>query len=232
MNNKEISPINRLEYIIEEQGLSYNKLGTEIGLNRAQALYDIKNGKTKEISQEIAEKIIQRFPEYSITWLRVGIGSPYNSKYNRVFEPKFTECIQTDQEVILYDVAAAANLSTLFCNRDQNILGKISIPDMPRCDGAVYVTGDSMYPLLKSGDIVIYKEINEYYNIIFGEMYLISFDLEGDEYLTVKYINKGSDSEHVKLISYNEHFSPMEIPINAIRALAIVKMSIRKNTML
>lgn len=225
-------PIERLEFISNEEEITLNKLSKEVGLPRPQVFYEIRSGKIKDISGDLAEKIIKRYPKYNLKWVLTGEGIPYNSKYNRVFEPKFTECIQTDQEVILYDVAAAANLSTLFCNRDQNILGKISIPDMPKCDGAVYVTGDSMYPLLKSGDIVIYKEINEYYNIIFGEMYLISFDLEGDEYLTVKYINKGSDSEHVKLISYNEHFSPMEIPINAIRALAIVKMSIRKNTML
>lgn len=229
--SKEYTPIERIEFILNKEDLTYNKLATLID-RRTQTLYNIRDGKTKDISPDLANKISEVFPIYSNEWLRIGVGSPYASSYNKVFHPKFTECIQTDQEVILYDVAAAANLSTLFCNRDQNILGKISIPDMPKCDGAVYVTGDSMYPLLKSGDIVIYKEINEYYNIIFGEMYLISFDLEGDEYLTVKYINKGSDSEHVKLISYNEHFSPMEIPINAIRALAIVKMSIRKNTML
>lgn len=217
----------RLLLFIDYLGISQRTFEGECGLGNG-TISNIKKG----LGSVNLEKIINAYPELNIEWLISGKGRMLKDIIQKIGNNKCSERIEPEQEVILYDVAAAANLSTLFCNRDQNILGKISIPDMPRCDGAVYVTGDSMYPLLKSGDIVIYKEINEYYNIIFGEMYLISFDLEGDEYLTVKYINKGSDSEHVKLISYNEHFSPMEIPINAIRALAIVKMSIRKNTML
>lgn len=97
-------------------------------------------------------------------------------------EPKTKEKKLTEQEVLLYDVSAAANLKTLFDNKRQNILGKISIPDMPRCDGAVYVTGDSMYPLLKSGDIIVYKELHDFQEVIYGEMYLVSFDLDGDDF--------------------------------------------------
>ena len=44
------------------------------------------------------------------------------------------------------------------------MLDYISIPRLPKCDGAVYVTGDSMYPLLKSGDIVLYKEVSDIKN--------------------------------------------------------------------
>ena len=102
---------------------------------------------------------------------------------------------------------------------------------MPKCDGAVYVTGDSMYPLLKSGDIVVYKELYDFNNVIFGEMYLVSFDLEGDEYLAVKYVNRSDKEGYIKLVSYNSHHDPKDIPLNCIRAMALVKLSIRKNTM-
>ena len=44
-----------------------------------------------------------------------------------------------------------------------------------------------MYPLLKSGDIIAYKEVPvEIQHIFYGEMYLVSIDVEGEEYLTVK----------------------------------------------
>ena len=75
--------------------------------------------------------------------------------------PKVPEKKITQQSIPLYDVSVAANLKTVFDNKDQNILGEISMPDIPHCDGAVYVRGDSMYPLLKSGDIVGYKEIHD-----------------------------------------------------------------------
>ncbi|WP_455674305.1 S24 family peptidase [Phocaeicola sp.] len=156
-----------------------------------------------------------------------------NNEYIQVLNhPKATEKKLSDQEVNLYDISAAANLKTLLLNKDQNILGKISIPDMPKCDGAVFVTGDSMYPLLKSGDIVVYKEVKDFEGVIFGEMYLVSFELFGDDYLAVKYVNRSEKEGFVKLVSYNTHHDPKDIPISAIRAMALVKLSIRKNTMI
>jgi phage repressor protein C with HTH and peptisase S24 domain len=89
-----------------------------------------------------------------------------------------------------------------------------------------------MYPLLKSGDIVIYKQIQDFYNILWGEMYLIAFDYDGQEYITVKYIKRVEEQpEMVSLVSYNSHHAPKEIPIRSIRALAMVKASIRFNGM-
>ena len=128
---------------------------------------------------------------------------------------------------------ASANLKSLLVNKDQNILGKISIPNIPKCDGAVYVKGDSMYPLLKSGDIIAYKEVPvEIQHIFYGEMYLVSIDIEGEEYLTVKYINQSERGcEWIKLVSYNQHHQPKDFPLSSVRALALVKLSIRMNTM-
>ena len=147
--------------------------------------------------------------------------------------PKYTEKVEENGELYLYDIEAAANLKSLLVNKDQNILGKISIPNIPKCDGAVYVKGDSMYPLLKSGDIIAYKEVPvEIQHIFYGEMYLGSIDIEGEEYLTVKYINQSERGcEWIKLVSYNQHHQPKDFPLSSVRALALVKLSIRMNTM-
>ena len=93
---------------------------------------------------------------------------------------------------------AAANLKTLLTNKQQYMVGKIQIPSIPLCDGAVYISGDSMYPILKSGDIVGFKEINSFSNLIYGEMYLVSFTIEGDEYLAVKYVNRSEKEGYLK----------------------------------
>ena len=76
----------------------------------------------------------------------------------------------------------------------------------------VYVNGDSMYPILKSGDIIGYKEISSFDNVIYGEIYLVSFMIDGDEYLAVKYVNRSEQEGHLKLVSYNTHHEPMDIP--------------------
>jgi phage repressor protein C with HTH and peptisase S24 domain len=136
------------------------------------------------------------------------------------------------QEIALYDIRAAANLKTLFTQKGQNILGKIALPNIPKCDGAMHVTGDSMDPIIKSGDIVCYKEIHDFNNIIYGEMYIVSIDMEGDEYLAVKYVtcsDKGDD--WIRLESYNKRHGPKDFELKYVNALALVKISVRINTM-
>lgn len=136
------------------------------------------------------------------------------------------------QRVPLYELEATAGLVGLFLDASSQIpVSYLSIPNLPRCDGAVYVRGDSMYPLLKSGDIVLYKQIADFNYLVWGEMYLMSYNIEGEEYIAVKFINKiEGDREHILLVSHNPHHAPAEIPISSIRALAMIKASVRYNT--
>ena len=135
------------------------------------------------------------------------------------------------QLVPLYDLEATAGLVPLL-TRQHEPVDHISIPDLPRCDGAVYVRGDSMYPLLKSGDIVLYRQVANPQAIIWGEMYLISFTYNEEEYISVKYVKKSDGHPgQVQLVSYNPHHAPIEIDVSSIRAMAMVKASIRFNTM-
>ena len=80
-----------------------------------------------------------------------------------------------------------------------------------------------MYPLLKSGDIVLYKQLKDLGDIFWGDMYLLSIDLDGEEYITVKYIQKSDREGYVKLVSQNPHHADKEVAVDRIRALALVK---------
>ena len=106
----------------------------------------------------------------------------------------------------------------------------IHIPNLPKCDGAIYVVGDSMYPLLKSGDIVLYKQLNDLNDIFWGDMYLLSIDIDGEEYITVKYVQKSANDGFVKLVSQNPHHADKDVAMSRIRAIALVKASIRMNS--
>ncbi|MEM9686159.1 MAG: S24 family peptidase, partial [Bacteroidota bacterium] len=123
-------------------------------------------------------------------------------------------------------------LQALF-QRDSKPESYIRIPGLPRCDGAVFVIGDHMYPFLKSGDIVMYKEIHNIpESLIWGEMYLTSIDLDGEEYISVKRIQKSDrGQDYVKLVSQNQHHEAKDIAIERIVALALIKANIHINTM-
>jgi hypothetical protein len=62
-------------------------------------------------------------------------------------------------------------------------------------------------------------------------MYLLSIDIDGEEYITVKYIQKCDRAGYVKLVSQNPHHADKEVELSRIRAIAFVKASIRMNSM-
>lgn len=152
-------------------------------------------------------------------------------EYKKLHGSKVSERKLSEQEVYLYDIDAAANLQTLFTNTMENIIDLIRVPDLPKCDGAVRVKGDSMYPLLKSGDIVFFKKINDFVNdVFFGEMYLLSMEIAGDEYVVVKYVKRSEKQDHILLESYNSNHQPKDVHLKNIKAMALVKASLRFNT--
>jgi len=134
-------------------------------------------------------------------------------------------------EIPLYDINATAGLRLLFDNGRQNMIDTIKIPYIKKSDGAISVTGDSMYPLIKSGDIVIYKQIHNLDYLHYGDMYIVSYQINGDDYVVIKYVQKSEKPDHVKLVSYNQHYDPIDIPLSSINAIAIVQANIRYNTM-
>ena len=148
---------------------------------------------------------------------------------------KTMDSIHEIQEVPLYDLEATAGLQELFSGGKSavQILDTIKIPHLPKCDGAISITGDSMYPLLKSGDMVLYKEI-PLDSIFYGEMYLLSYKIDDwEEYVTVKYVQKSDlGDEYLKLVSQNQHHQPKDVLKAHITAIAIIKASIRINTMM
>lgn len=152
----------------------------------------------------------------------------------KIYKLKTDSVINGDQKIPLYDIEAVAGLVPLFQDtKEHKPIDEISIPRLPKCDGAVYVTGDSMYPLLKSGDIIMYKQIHDIGNDIFwGEMYLLSVETDDEEYITVKYIQKSEKGEsYIKLVSQNKHHQDRDIKRSRIKALALVKASVRINSM-
>lgn len=148
---------------------------------------------------------------------------------------KTKDAVYPIQEIPLYDLEATAGLKELFSGGKSatQVLDTIKIPHLPKCDGAISITGDSMYPLLKSGDMVLYKEV-PLDSIFYGEMYLLAYQIDDwEEYITVKYVQKSElGDDYLKLVSQNQHHQPKDVKKAQITAIAIIKASIRINTMM
>lgn len=85
-----------------------------------------------------------------------------------------------------------------------------------------------MAPLFAKGDIILYKIVpNRRGGLVFGEIYLLDMVVDGDEYITVKRVFQSENPGHYILVSENPDYTPKEVVIDDVRAMAIVKASVR-----
>jgi phage repressor protein C with HTH and peptisase S24 domain len=203
-------------------------MAQRLGVGKA-ALSMIETGKAR-LSARNKNILVQDF-NVNPDWIEAGEGKMFNA------EPDLTPYnLRTDrslplQSVPLYSIEGTAGLIPLFEQQQQfEPINYINIPNLPKCDGAIYVVGDSMYPLLKSGDIILYKQLNDVRDVFWGDMYLLSIDIDGEEYITVKYVQKSEHDGYIRLVSQNQHHADKEVEISRIRAIALIKASIRMHT--
>ena len=228
--------VERIRQIIDYKKISTRQFCIEVGV--ANGFLD----KVKDVGSEKLLKILNTYPELSPEWLLTGKGNMLKPEHENQSQEvtiikgnrKTRDAIIDLQEIPLYDLDATAGLSAFFRgDKEANVIDTIKIPNAPRCDGAFGVVGDSMVPLLRSGDTILYKEVplNIDY-VMFGEMYVLSYDLgDWEEVLAVKYVHKSKKGKnYIKLVSENPNHADKDIPFASIKALALVKVTIRFNT--
>lgn len=220
----------RVKLIRKKLGLTQEQLAQRLGVGKT-ALSMIETGKAR-LSTRNRNILVQEL-NVNPEWLESGRGEMFNA--DPALAASFGHGVEMKmplQSVPLYSIEATAGLVPLFEQQASHTpVNYIHIPNLPKCDGAVYVAGDSMYPLLKSGDIVLYKQLHDLNDIFWGDMYLLSIDIDGEEYITVKYIQRAEREGYIKLVSQNTHHADKEIALSRVRAIALVKASIRMNSM-
>lgn len=181
-------------------------------------------------------KIYSKIPDLNLEWLLTGEGEMLKrdaaGDVIPLSHPKTPDKLYPVSEFNLYDIDVSAGLSRLFAgdgDRNRAFLGKISIPNMPKCDGAVKVIGDSMYPLLKSGDIIAYKEVHSIESVQYGEIYILQIENDSDISVVVKYVKKSAEgSDYLNLVSFNKEHDPKDVRKGDITAMARVILCIRQ----
>lgn len=235
MSKKEINErtLQAIKQIVRDiPTLNKGKLAEECGIG-ASKFSEILNGRMSAGTDIMAVLVVN----YHIdpNWLLTGKGEMFKDVQNVSAKEDFslpTDRHVSSQDVPLYALDAAAGLVAIFNSTCVEPADYLRIPNLPPVDGALYVRGESMSPLLKSGDIVIFKKKPlSMDSIIWGEIYILSFNLDGDTYTSVKYVRKSDTPGFVRLVSYNPDFAPKDIPLSSITALALVKASLTFHTM-
>ena len=225
--------IERFDEYMSFKHLNDNRVTSQLGLTNG--VIGKSRGEGRDLSKRVIEKIEKFYTDLNIDWLITGEGEMLVSSSPVSAEHTFP--LRTDrklevQTVPLYDFDAAAGLVAIFNDLHTEPIDYLRIPNLPAVDGAIFVRGESMSPLLKSGDIVMYKKKElSLDSILWGEIYLLSFQSDGDSYTAVKYIQKSDAPGMVRLASFNPTFAPKDIPMDSITALALVKASLTFHTM-
>lgn len=69
-----MTPSQRINAILDYYKMNVPELSRLMGMDRPQRLYDVHRGKTKRITDSLADSILQVLPELNPSWLLTGYG--------------------------------------------------------------------------------------------------------------------------------------------------------------
>lgn len=133
-----------------------------------------------------------------------------------------------ERAVPYYNIEAHAGNMAIFKEaKPEYVTGYIKGTDFDGIDMFIGVQGDSMYPKYQAGDQIGLRRIKDFSVIAFGEAHVIVTD----EQVLLKYLRKGIDKHHWSLVSEHANYDPIEIAIDKVLFLFIVKNKITKKVM-
>ena len=223
--------IERIKYIIREMGLTRGEFANRIDVDSSN-LSKYLNGKLT-INDSLINRIVINLG-LSKEWLTTGNDLPYAKVKNAVSTISFDGKIGNSNTVSfsnkgtpVYDIdvtAGAMPRARMFAN--ENIVGYVNLPSIPPGCRIVGVSGDSMQPVIRSGDLLAVRELTNIQQIFWGQIYVVVLD----DYCMVKYVRRHSDPDMVILRSENPNYDDMEIRRTDIRDLMFVQHIVHVDT--
>ncbi|KIO52921.1 S24 family peptidase [Flavobacterium hibernum] len=225
--------LQRIKRYIDFRGIRVSVLEREVGMSNGSFASQLKNNKT--IGVDKLENILKIYGDINVEWLLTGNGNMLKEVVLEYNDPKvhqLKEEIAIIENIPVYNVQTVDGIVDLFGDNNSQVpVDYIKVSKIDKYDGALYIIGDSMYPLLKSGDIVVYKKINNLQNnIIWGEMYLVYVNNDDNEFFFTRFLKKSERESYVQFVSQNPDHQTIEFPISSIKAIALVKASVRINS--
>lgn len=188
----------RLESVIKRAGMSINSFGLHIGLRRSEQLYQIKAG-LHGISQALARRIVDCFPDISLGWLMTGEGSmiKYDTAVHSV--PFYQDDISIGVERMISQGA--------YCH--------LAVPMLEECNFAIRSSDDAMKGEIMVGSILFLKK-TDINSIIPGAIYVIVCD----NYVVLRRVRVSLDAPSVlRLETTNPDYDEMSIAQDSVKEI-------------
>ena len=172
-----------------------------------------------DVVAAIRNKVKVSCPGINPEWLLTGKGEPKLSDEKPVTIKKVDMKNNPTDGIPLIPVSAFAGFGKGEMQIMEYDCERYVVPMFKEAEFLIQVKGSSMTPKYNSGDLVACKKIP--LNDIFFQWNKV-YVLDTVQGALVKRIKKGSDSEHILIVSDNEKYEPFELSTNQINGIAIV----------
>lgn len=197
----------RIMEFLKYKGIGQGKFEKEVGLSNGYM-----NQLRHSPGADKLQMILSTYPELDEIWLRTGKGDMIKSNGSNK---------SNSSSAITYFPNVDGSMGGVqFIENPDEMRQDIIIPGYSDCKFAINAYGDSMSPLIKSGQIVLLSEWQERF-IDWGKIYLV-VTMSG--YRAIKRLFPGCDAEHVLCKSENEvNNPPFEVEREDIVKIYLVK---------
>jgi hypothetical protein len=180
----------RLESVIRWANMSTNYFARHIGLSRAENLYQIKSG-NNGISYNLAQRIVESFPEVSIGWLLTGEGDMFGRRDNSRMIP-FYESLEE------------------MCSRESAPSMMLNFPLFTHCDYAYRNSDLSMAGEITSGAVVFVEQIDAE-SLISGALYVV----QSPTFVLLRRVRLCEDGK-LRLETTDVNYDPIHITMESV----------------
>ena len=213
--------IDRIKLIRASLGMTAVKFGEKMGYSNGASYENIEN-RTKKFSSICLQRLVKAY-NVNNNYVLTGEGSMFTDKPDNKRD-NTAGAIYSNDTIPYYDIEISAGPITFYQDYKEMPSQKIEIPFIKDVDLAMPVYGDSMYPKIKNGDIVLLKEVDKGL-IMYGEIYLVITN----DYRVLKYVRKHQSIDSVVLLSENDRFDPVEITKDEIIHIFLYKGKFEKS---
>ena len=211
--------VDRIKLFREYLGIGQTAFEVNIGVARGY----FSNVKT--LGSDRILRIHTKYPELNIEWLVTGNGEMIKNaeREQKTIEISESAISETKRKgALIYDIDATCGLSGRDIEfTDEKVIGSIDAPEINSDSKIIFATGDSMLPLIASGDRVVIRKIESWDYFNYGQVYLIITN----EYRLIKRVRRHpKDADNLLLLrSENPDYDDIDLPKREIIHLFIVE---------
>lgn len=210
----------RLLNYIAYKGIDKATLERNSGLSNDAVNKMGDNTRTKTL-----DKISNAYPDINIAWVKTGVGEMLinEERKEKIISVDKTAISETGRKgALIYDIDATCGIDGRDIEfTDGRVIGSIEAPEINSNSKIIFATGDSMIPLITSGDRIVVRKIESWDYFNYGQVYLIITN----DYRFIKRVRKhpANPEDLILLRSENKEYDDIDLPKREIVHLFIVE---------